>query len=59
MSFPPVVKYTYICTLVSIVAMYDYELEQVDVKTTLLHGELEEDIYMTNLKVLFFQEKKT
>nr|GEX62887.1 retrotransposon protein, putative, Ty1-copia subclass [Tanacetum cinerariifolium] len=33
-------------TLLSIVAMHDYELEQLDVKTTFLHGELEEDIYM-------------
>jgi hypothetical protein len=26
--------------------MHDYELEQLDVKTTFLHGELEEVIYM-------------
>ena len=27
-------------------AFHDYELQQLDVKTTFLHGELEEDIYM-------------
>jgi hypothetical protein len=44
--FSPVVKYSSICTLLSIVAMHDYELEQLDVKTAFLHGELEEVIYM-------------
>ena len=30
--------------------MHDFELDQLDVKTTLLHGELEEDIYMQQPK---------
>jgi ATP-binding cassette subfamily B (MDR/TAP) protein 1 len=44
--FSPVVKHSSIHTLLCIVAMHDYELEQLDVKTAFLHGELEEDIYM-------------
>ena len=44
--FSPVVKHSSIRILLSIVAMHDYELEQLDVKTAFLHGELEEDIYM-------------
>ena len=44
--FSLVVKHSSIRTLLSIVAMRDYELEQLDVKTAFLHGELEEDIYM-------------
>ena len=32
---------------ISIVATYDLEIEQMDVKTTFLHGDLEEEIYMS------------
>ena len=44
--FSPVVKHSSIQTFFSIVAMHDLELEQLDVKTAFLHGELEEEIYM-------------
>ncbi|KAG8477637.1 hypothetical protein CXB51_031043 [Gossypium anomalum] len=44
--FSPVVKHSSIRALLGIVAMHDLELEQLDVKTVFLHGELEEDIYM-------------
>ncbi|KAG8496528.1 hypothetical protein CXB51_007650 [Gossypium anomalum] len=44
--FSPVVKHSSIQALLGIVAMHDLELEQLDVKTAFLHGELEEDIYM-------------
>ena len=44
--YSPVVKHSSIRTFLSIVAMHDYELEQLDVKTAFLHGDLEEDIYM-------------
>nr|AAT01387.1 putative polyprotein [Oryza sativa Japonica Group]AAT44170.1 putative polyprotein [Oryza sativa Japonica Group] len=40
------VKHSSIRTFFSIVAMHDLELEQLDVKTAFLHGELEEEIYM-------------
>ena len=41
-----VVRHTFIRTMLSLVAYFDKELEQMDVKTTFLHGELEETIYM-------------
>ncbi|KAG7554626.1 GAG-pre-integrase domain [Arabidopsis suecica] len=44
--FSPVVKHVSIRILLAIVAEEDYELEQLDVKTAFLHGELEEQIYM-------------
>jgi len=44
--FSPVVKHSSIRVLLALVAMYDLELEQLDVKTAFLHGELEEQIYM-------------
>ncbi|KAG8491586.1 hypothetical protein CXB51_014658 [Gossypium anomalum] len=48
--FSPVVKHSSIRALLGIVAMHDLELEQLDVKTAFLHGELEEDIYMQQPK---------
>ena len=33
-------------TLLAVTAYYDYEIWQIDVKTTFLNGYLEEDIYM-------------
>ena len=44
--FSPVVKHMSIRTLLVIVVQFDLELEQMDVKTMFLHGELEERIYM-------------
>ena len=44
--FAPVVKMTSIRTVLSIAANMDLEVEQLDVKTTFLHGDLEEEIYM-------------
>jgi esterase/lipase superfamily enzyme len=33
--------------LLTIIAFYDYEMWQMDVKTAFLNGDLEEDVYMT------------
>jgi hypothetical protein len=44
--FSPDVKMTSIGTILSLVAVEDLHLEQLDVKTYFLHGDLEEEIYM-------------
>jgi hypothetical protein len=41
-----VVKMTSIKTILSLVVVEDLHLEQLDVKETFLHGDLEEEIYM-------------
>ncbi|KAG8496414.1 hypothetical protein CXB51_007522 [Gossypium anomalum] len=56
--FSPVVKHSLIRALLGIVAMHDLELEQLDVKTTFLHGELEEDIYMQQPEGFTVSEKE-
>lgn len=44
--FSSVVKPTLIRMILAIVTQHDMELDQMDVKTAFLHGELQEKIYM-------------
>ena len=44
--FSLVAKLTSIQFMLSVVVAFDFEVEQRDVKTTFLHGDLEEEIYM-------------
>ena len=44
--FSPVIKMTAIRIILSLVVVEYLHLEQLDVKTTFLHGDLEEEIYM-------------
>ena len=44
--FSLIVKHASVRMLLAIVIQFDLELEQINVKTTFLHGELEEKIYM-------------
>ncbi|KAH9682249.1 hypothetical protein KPL71_027276 [Citrus sinensis] len=44
--FSPVVRLTTVRIVLAMCATFDLHLEQLDVKTAFLHGELEEEIYM-------------
>jgi hypothetical protein len=49
--FSPVVKMTSIRTILSLVVVEYFHLEQLDVKTNFLHGDLEEDLYVAATRV--------
>jgi hypothetical protein len=38
--FSPIVRHTFIRVMIGIVALFDLELEQLEVKTVFLHGDL-------------------
>jgi hypothetical protein len=42
----------------SLATTFDFEIEQMDVKTMFLHGDLEEEIYMKQLEGFIVKEKK-
>ena len=44
--FSPVVKMSLVRVVLGMAATMDLEIEQLDVKTAFLHGDLEEEIYM-------------
>jgi ATP-binding cassette subfamily B (MDR/TAP) protein 1 len=44
--FSSVVKMTSIRAILGVAAKLELEIKQLDVKTTFLHGDLEEEIYM-------------
>ena len=44
--FSPLTKVVSIRLLLSVVAAFDFEVEQMDVKTTFLHEDLEEKVHM-------------
>lgn len=48
--FSPVVKMSSIWVVLGMAASINLEVEQLDVKTTFLYGDLEEEIYMEQLE---------
>ena len=45
-TFSPVAKTNSICLVLSLAALHNWEVHQMDVKSAFLHGYLQEEIYM-------------
>ena len=56
--FSPVMRHSSIHVVLAMVALFDLELEQLDVKKAFLHGELKEQIYMHQLEGFVIQGKE-
>nr|GEX11968.1 copia LTR rider [Tanacetum cinerariifolium] len=56
--FSPVVHHTSIRVLLSLVAHHNLKLEQLNVNTAFLHGDLEEEIYMSQPEGFVVQSKE-
>ena len=48
-TFPPVAKMTYIRLFISLVATYNWDLHELDIKNVFLHGDIREEVYMEQL----------
>eukprot|EP00253_Pinus_taeda_P027121 PITA_27121 len=44
--FAPVARYTIICSIIALSALHRWNLHQMDVKTTFLHGSIKEEVYV-------------
>ena len=56
--FSPVVKHSSIHILSAMITQFDLELAQMDVKTAFLHGDLEEEIFISQLDGFKLEEKE-
>jgi hypothetical protein len=58
-TFAPVARYTSIRTIIALAASMGWRLHQMDVKTTFLNGEIEEEIYIEQLEEFVTHEQKS
>ena len=57
-TYSPVTRITSIRMLIALAAIYDLEIHQMDVKTTFLNVELEEEIYIEQPEVFVVPGKE-
>ena len=57
-TFSPVLCKDSFRIIMALVAHYDLELHQMDVKTVFLNGDLEENVYMAQLKGFVVERKE-
>jgi hypothetical protein len=57
-TFAPIARYTFIRTIIALGASMGWKLHQIDVKTTFLHGEIEEEVYIEQQKGFMIHDKK-
>jgi hypothetical protein len=58
-TFSPVARYTSIRTIISLAASMGWRLHQMDVKTTFLNGEIEEEVYIEQPDGFVIHEKES
>jgi hypothetical protein len=58
-TFSPVARYTSIRTIISLATSMGWRLHQMDVKTTFLNGEIEEEVYIKQPDGFVIHEQKS
>jgi len=58
-AFAPVARYTSIRSIISLAAQMGWEVHQMDVKTALLNGVIEEEVYIEQPEGFKTHEKKS
>jgi hypothetical protein len=58
-TFSPIARYTYIRTIIALVASMGWKLHQMDVNTIVLNGDIEEEVYMNQPEGFVIHDKKT
>jgi hypothetical protein len=58
-TFAPIARYTSIRTIIELAASMGWKLHQMDVKTTFLNGEIEEEVYIEQQEGFVIHEEKS